>query len=88
MTLTLPLPKDLEDWARAEVAAGRAHSLEDLARDALELHRRQAEAFTASLDDAVAEADRDGWVEGEDVLAWMDSMIADLEREPSDANHE
>ena len=46
------------------------------------------EAFRASLDDAVAEADRDGWVEGEDVLVWMDSMIADLEREASDPNHE
>jgi hypothetical protein len=54
----------------------------------LERHRHQVEAFRASLDDAVTEADRGGWIEGEEVLAWMDSMIADLEREACEANPE
>jgi hypothetical protein len=54
----------------------------------LKRHRRQVEAFRASLDDANAEADRDGWIEGEEVLAWMDSTIADLEREASESKHE
>jgi Arc/MetJ-type ribon-helix-helix transcriptional regulator len=83
--MTLTLPKHLDEWVRAEVAAGRARSAEDLACDALEAHRRQVEAFRASLEAAVAEADRDGWLEGDDVLAEMDDMIAALEREADEA---
>ena len=32
---TITLPKDLEDWARAEVAAGRATSVEHAAQKAI-----------------------------------------------------
>ncbi len=38
-------------------------------------------AFTKTLDDAVAEAERDGWISGEDALAEMDRVIDELERE-------
>ena len=82
---TLTLPKHLDEWAQSEVAAGRAKSVEDLAREALEAHRARVEAFRSSLQAAVDEAERDGWLEGEDVLGEMDDMIAALERE-ADAN--
>lgn len=81
--MTIPLPREFQKWAEAEVAAGRAESVEKLAERALESHRRQVESFRASLDDAVAEANRDGWIEGEDVLAEMNALIAELESEPS-----
>jgi putative addiction module CopG family antidote len=79
--MTITLPKHLEDWAEAEVKAGRAQSVDELARQALELHRRQTEAFRTSLEAAVTEADRDGWLEGDAVLADMDAMIDALEGE-------
>ncbi len=79
--MTIPLPRGFQIWAEAEVAAGRAESVETLAAQALEAHRRHVENFRASLSDAVAEADRDGWIEGERFLADMDALIDDLERE-------
>jgi Arc/MetJ-type ribon-helix-helix transcriptional regulator len=79
--MSVVLPKHLEEWAEAEVRAGRAQSVDAVAQQALEAHRRHVEAFRASLDAAVEEANRDGWLEGESVLADMDAMISKLERE-------
>jgi Arc/MetJ-type ribon-helix-helix transcriptional regulator len=81
--MSIALPKELHDWAEAEVKAGRANSVDALALQALEEHRRRTEAFRASLEAAVAEADRDGWIEGDAILAEMDAMIESLEREKS-----
>jgi Arc/MetJ-type ribon-helix-helix transcriptional regulator len=83
--MSLILPKELDEWVRAEVAAGRARSAEDLTRDALEAHKRRIEAFRTSLQEAEAEADRDGWLEGDAVLAEMDEMISTYERESDQA---
>ena len=55
----ITLPKNLEAWAEAEVAAGRAESIEVLTAKAVAGYRRQLEAFRASLDAASAEV-RDG----------------------------
>ncbi len=82
--MTIPLPRQFQKWAEAEVAAGRADSVEKLAEQALEAHRLQVEKFRASLDAAVAEAERDGWIEGDEVLAEMDALIDDLEHEASE----
>jgi hypothetical protein len=65
------LPKDLEVWAEAEVAAGRAPSVEALAIGALEAYRRQWEELRQSIDDAKAEADRDGWLTIEEAFEGM-----------------
>lgn len=79
--MTIPLPHGFQIWAEAEVAAGRAQSVEMLAAQALEAHRLQVEKFRASLNAALDEADRDGWIEGETFLADMDVLIEGLERE-------
>ncbi|MGD9982196.1 MAG: hypothetical protein AB7H66_15455 [Hyphomonadaceae bacterium] len=79
--MTIPLPRAFQIWAEAEVLAGRAESVEKLAAQALEAHRLQVEKFRASLDAAVDEANRDGWIEGDAFLAEMDSLIERLERE-------
>ena len=76
--MTIPLSPRFQKWAEAEVAAGRAESVEKLAERALEAHRVQVEKFRASLDQAVAEADRDGWIEGDAFLADMDTLIETL----------
>ncbi len=79
--MTIPLPAQFEAWAKTEVAAGRAQSVEQIAAQALEAHRLQVEKFRASLDGAVAEADHDGWIEGDAFLAEMDTLISALEAE-------
>ena len=53
----ITLPKDLEAWAEAEVAAGRAKSVDVLAAKAVAGYRRQLTQFRESLDAAEAEAD-------------------------------
>jgi Arc/MetJ-type ribon-helix-helix transcriptional regulator len=65
---SITLPDDLEAWARAEVAAGRAESVEHAARKAIAGYRAQTEAFRRSLDEAEAEADREGWLDAGDVF--------------------
>ncbi len=79
--MTIQLPSQFQKWAEAEVAAGRAESIEKLAAQAMEAHRTQVQKFRLSLENAVVEADRDGWIEGEDLLAEMDALIEELERE-------
>ena len=73
----ITLPKDLEDWARAEVAAGRASSVEHAAHKAIAGYRAQMEAFRRSLDEAEAEADREGWLDGDAVFAELKARYAD-----------
>jgi hypothetical protein len=82
--MTMVLPKSFENWARAEVAAGRAVSVEALAQAALDDHQRRVEAFRQSLRQAVSEAERDGWIEGEAVLAEMDALIDKFERDAAE----
>jgi len=50
---------------------------EGLSPDQKEEFRR---AFTQSLDDAVAEADRDGWFTLQEVLAECDAIIVETKR--------
>lgn len=73
----ITLPKDLEVWAEAEVAAGRAESVEALAIEALAIHRKRWETLRQSLDDAVAEADRDGWLDADTVFDELAARYAD-----------
>ena len=56
----ITLPADLEAWARAEVSAGRAESIEALVEARLRESQRW-EHFRQSLDAAVAESEREGW---------------------------
>lgn len=74
---TITLPPDLEAWARAEVAAGRGNSVEDVAKNAISRYRAQMEAFRRSLDVAEAEADREGSLDAEAVFAELKLRYAD-----------
>lgn len=73
----ITLPKDLEDWAHAEVAAGRASSVEHAAQKAISGYRAQMEAFRRTLDEAEAEAERDGWLDADSVFAELKARYAD-----------
>jgi antitoxin ParD1/3/4 len=72
------LPPDLERFASEAVAAGRYRDLSEVVAAGVSLLRRaEAEraAFIRSLEEAEAEADREGWHELDDVLAEVDAII-------------
>ena len=73
----ITLPKSLEAWAEAEVAAGRAESVEGLTADAVAGYRRQLEAFRASLDAAEAEIAAGHGVPAEVVFAELEALYPD-----------
>jgi putative addiction module CopG family antidote len=72
------LPPELERFAEEAVAAGRYRDLSDVVAAGVSLLRRaEAEraAFISSLEEAQAEAEREGWHELDDVLAEVDAII-------------
>jgi hypothetical protein len=73
----ITLPADLEAWARAEVAAGRGASVEEVATRAIARYRAHMEAFRRSLDEAETKADREGWLDAEVVFAELKARYAD-----------
>jgi hypothetical protein len=77
----ITLPADLEAWARAEVAAGRAESVEALVAQAVRERRAEVEYVRGKLDEARASLARGEWLDGDVVLAELDEWIAELEAE-------
>lgn len=73
------LPPDLEAWARAEVAAGRAESVEALVASALETRQREVEYVRAKLDEARASIAAGRVIDGDVALDEIDGWIAELE---------
>ena len=72
------LPPDLEQFATEAVAAGRYRDTADVVRAGVKLlQRAEAEVaeFVASLETAREEANRDGWVSLDEMLAEMDQII-------------
>lgn len=56
--MTVKLPADLEAWARAEVAAGRAESVDVVVEQALRERRAELDYVRGKLDEARASAAR------------------------------
>ena len=80
------LPPDLEQFATDMVAKGRYRDTADVVRAGVHL-LRHAEAqmveFAVSLEEAKAEADRDGWISLDDMLAEMDQIIRETADRPA-----
>ncbi len=77
----LTLPPDLEQFAAEAVASGRFRDVNEIVRTGVDLLRRRETAradFIKSLEDALAEAERDGWHSLEDVMAEADEIIASM----------
>lgn len=74
---TITLPKDLEDWARAEVAAGRAASVEALVAESLEARRTESDLKTL-LERARAQAALGKTSQASDVVADLRRRAAAL----------
>ncbi len=75
------LPPDLEQFAAEAVASGRFRDVEDLVRTGVDLVRRRERAraaFVGSLDESLAEGERDGFFSMEEVERDMDAAIAEV----------
>jgi Arc/MetJ-type ribon-helix-helix transcriptional regulator len=75
----LTLPAELDDWVRSEVAAGRAESPDSVVAKAVSGYRYQIEALRKSLDDAVVESERDGYLTEEQAFEELDRLFPDEE---------
>ena len=83
MGTNVSLTPELERFAREVVAEGRYNNVSEVVRDGLRLLQDAAErrrAFTKSLEDAIAESERDGYVSIDDALAEVDAIIEAAER--------
>lgn len=83
MATNVHLTPELEGFARSCVTSGRYNNVSEVVRAGLRLLQDNEErraAFERSLEEARAEADRDGWVTAEEALASMDAIIEAAER--------
>lgn len=83
MSVNVTLPPALEAFARERVESGEYESVSDVLLDGLRaMERRHANRadFTKTLIDAEEEAERDGWIPLDDVLAEMEAVVTDVER--------
>jgi putative addiction module CopG family antidote len=77
----LTLPPDLERFAAEAVAAGRYRDMGELFAAGVSLLQRQEQsrsAFVTSLDEAIAEGERDGFFSIDDVEREMEQVIAEV----------
>jgi len=74
----ITLPADLEAWAKAEVAAGRAESVEALVAETLAERRAEVEFVRGKLDEARASLARGGGIPLQEFLARGDARVARL----------
>jgi Arc/MetJ-type ribon-helix-helix transcriptional regulator len=74
----ITLPADLEAWARAEVEAGRAESVEALVAGALREHRAEVEHVRGKLDEARASVAAGRSIPVEEFLKHGEERVARL----------
>jgi Arc/MetJ-type ribon-helix-helix transcriptional regulator len=77
VTTSVKLPDELEAWARAQVAAGRAESVEALVVDALRERRARIDFVRARLDAARESLALGRGAPLEEVLGELDAWIAE-----------
>jgi antitoxin ParD1/3/4 len=78
MSTNVSLTPELERFARECVAEGRYNNVSEVVRSALRLLQEieeQRRQFTAMLDEALEEADREGTFTVGEVLAELDGII-------------
>ncbi|HTW50694.1 MAG TPA: type II toxin-antitoxin system ParD family antitoxin [Stellaceae bacterium] len=78
MATTIDLTPELERFAQECVDDGLYNDVSDVIRSGLRLLQEQQEArraFEATLREAEEEADRDGWLTTDEVMADLDAVI-------------
>ncbi len=82
----MALPPDLEQFAAEAVAAGRYRDTAEVVRAGVKLLQHaetEVAEFAVSLEAARDEANRDGWVSLDDMLAEMDQIIRETADRPA-----
>ena len=80
------LPPDLEQFAAEAVAAGHYRDTAEVVRAGVALLKRaetETAEFVASLEASRDEADQDGWVSLDDMLAEMDRIVRETTDRPA-----
>jgi putative addiction module CopG family antidote len=75
------LPPDLERFADEVIAKGRFRDVDEVVRAGVSLlQRAEAEraAFEASLDNAIAEGERDGFLTLDEVMHDADALLEEM----------
>ena len=75
------LPPDLERFADEVIAKGRFRDVDEVVRAGVSLlQRAEAEraAFEASLDNAIAEGERDGFLTLDEVMRDADALLEEM----------
>jgi putative addiction module CopG family antidote len=75
------LPPELERYADEAIAAGRFRDRDEVVAAGLRLLRQadnEVAAFVASLEDARAEAERDGWISLDEMTDDMDRVMREM----------
>ncbi len=84
----MTLPPELERFAADAVAAGRYRDVSEVVAAGVSLLQRQEQARAALLASVVAaaeEADRDGYLTGNDMLAAVEARLSSRRIAPGDA---
>jgi antitoxin ParD1/3/4 len=88
MTIQVKLPPALEKFAEDCVAEGRYEDVDAVVRSALDLLQRQ-EAWrrdlAESIEESIAEANRDGYFTIDQVVAEMNAIVDQVEAEQAAA---
>jgi putative addiction module CopG family antidote len=86
MSVNVKLPPALETFVRERVESGEYETASDVLLDgvrALERRHSARASFTRTLIAAEEEAERDGWIPFDDVLAEMDLVVEEAEHAAS-----
>lgn len=78
MATNVHLSPELERFAKQCVEEGRYNNVSEVVRSALRMLQDAQDrktAFMAMLDGVREEADREGWVSGDDAIAQLDAVI-------------
>lgn len=90
MTIQVKLTPALEKFAEDLVAEGRYADIDAVVRSSLTLlQSREAErlALRRSIDEAIAESERDGYVTLDELMVELDAIIETAEAEQAAAAH-
>lgn len=75
--VTIALPSDLEDWAKDQVASGRAESIESLVAEALEVQRALSARHKDLVSKGLADIARGDVFDEAEIDAELDRWIAE-----------
>jgi hypothetical protein len=75
------LHPELEAWAKLQVSKGVASSVEALVGDAIVVRRRDSDWLDKLFKSTLTIIERDGWIDGDQVMRDMDQWTRDLDLE-------